>query len=123
MTVTGKHSVYLSHGWRAITSSQAVVQQNSGPRWHWMRMSQTITKDQGQEERVIPDMLRRLWPANPGIGVEIEIVTGAAEGSLSYMVYTSSVSFWLSLDSSILHYPATTKTKRREYITPTAIST
>ena len=56
-------------------------------------MSQTITKDQGQEERVIPDMLRRLWPANPGIGVEIEIVTGAAEGSLSYMVYTSSVSF------------------------------
>jgi hypothetical protein len=56
-----------------------------------MRMSQPITKDQGQEERVIPDMLRRLWPANPGIGVEIESVTGAGEGGLSYMpgIYTT----------------------------------
>jgi hypothetical protein len=29
---------------------------------------------------------------------------------------TPSVSFYLSLDSSILYYPATIKTKRREYI-------
>jgi hypothetical protein len=33
----------------------------------------------------------------------------------SKKVSTPSVSFLLSLDSSILHYPATTKTKRREY--------
>jgi hypothetical protein len=32
------------------------------------------------------------------------------------IVYTSSVSFYLSLDSAILHYPATNKKKRREYI-------
>jgi hypothetical protein len=29
---------------------------------------------------------------------------------------TLSVSFYLSLDSAILHYPATNKKKRREYI-------
>jgi hypothetical protein len=31
-------------------------------------------------------------------------------------VSTPSVSFYLSLDSAILHYPATNKKKRREYI-------
>jgi hypothetical protein len=31
-------------------------------------------------------------------------------------IYTPSVSFYLSLDSAILHYPATNKKKRREYI-------
>jgi hypothetical protein len=37
--------------------------------------------------------------------------------TIYYMiVYTSSVSFYLSLDSAILHYPATNKKKRREYI-------
>jgi hypothetical protein len=30
---------------------------------------------------------------------------------------TPSVSFYLSLDSAILHYPATNKKKRREYFT------
>jgi hypothetical protein len=32
-------------------------------------------------------------------------------------VRTPSVSFYLSLDSAILHYPATNKKKRREYVT------
>jgi hypothetical protein len=31
-------------------------------------------------------------------------------------LYTPYVSFYLSLDSEILHYPATNKKKRREYI-------
>jgi hypothetical protein len=36
-------------------------------------------------------------------------------GATSYCT-TPSVSFYLSLDSAILHYPATNKKKRREYI-------
>jgi hypothetical protein len=32
-----------------------------------------------------------------------------------YVFTTPSVSFYLSLDSVILHYPATNKKKRREY--------
>jgi hypothetical protein len=31
------------------------------------------------------------------------------------LTYTPSVSFYLSLDSAKLHYPATNKKKRREY--------
>jgi hypothetical protein len=31
-------------------------------------------------------------------------------------IYTPSVSFYLSLDSAKLHYPATNKKKRREYL-------
>jgi hypothetical protein len=32
------------------------------------------------------------------------------------VLYTPSVSFYLSLDSTILHYPATNKKKQREYL-------
>jgi hypothetical protein len=35
-------------------------------------------------------------------------------GTVLYI--TPSVSFYLSLDSAILHYPATNKKKRREYL-------
>jgi hypothetical protein len=36
--------------------------------------------------------------------------------TLLLQLYTPSVSFYLSLDSAILHYPATNKKKRREYM-------
>jgi hypothetical protein len=39
-----------------------------------------------------------------------------------FLSLTPSVSFYLSLDSVILHYPATNKKKRREYISNAQIS-
>jgi hypothetical protein len=33
-----------------------------------------------------------------------------------HLSFTPSVSFYLSLDSAILHYPATNKKKQREYV-------
>jgi hypothetical protein len=63
-------------------------------------------------------------PGNKPLSV-ITSVTLAAESNFFYCahIYTSylfsctpSVSFYLSLDSSILYYSATNKTKQREYI-------
>jgi hypothetical protein len=34
---------------------------------------------------------------------------------IALIIYTPSVSFYLSLDSAKLHYPVTNKKKRREY--------
>jgi hypothetical protein len=50
------------------------------------------------------------------LGKGLFISLGLNQDSLQLIkIYTPSVSFYLSRDSAILHYPATNKKKRREY--------
>jgi hypothetical protein len=46
---------------------------------------------------------------------EIEWIDAIKENLYYHVLCTPSVSFYFSLDSAILHYPATNKKKRREY--------
>jgi hypothetical protein len=75
------------------------------------------TSGRGQNRPRLDQLLCRLWWETI-VFLGLQIWRFAIIPSKTF---TPSVSFYLSLDSIILHYPATNKKKRREYFVKTVL--
>jgi hypothetical protein len=74
-----------------------------------------LAKGASQNFRKFPSSLRSAKEGSSITSTSMYNGVAVYSGQTCMVRYTSSVSFYLSLDSTILHYPATNKKKRKEY--------